>query len=107
MINSLEKLNEKQVSKAVRPQQSSMIRSNTKPHPSRVNIPNIVVIYGNPACGKSSLGQALSKSEGFMHVGTDAIFFSYVAPSIPDRKMFMVNPGQSIERFNVGKYVDS
>lgn len=108
MINStLEKVSEKKARETILPQQLSMTRFNAKPHPRQVNIPNVVAIYGSPNSGKSSLSQALSKSKGFMHVDTDGIFFSYVAPSIPDQKMFMVNPGQLIERFNVGKYVDS
>lgn len=107
MINSLEKFKEKKAHETIQPQQLSMIRSNAKRHPRQVNIPNIVAIYGDPNCGKSSLGDALSKSKEFMYVSTDAIFASYLASTISNKKMFMVNPGQPIERFNVGKYVDS
>lgn len=75
--------------------------------PRRINAFNIVAIYGNPTHGKSSLAQALSKQEGFLYLSTDTIFFSDVAPNIPNRDSFIARKNEPTKQFNVGAYIDS
>lgn len=87
------------------PIQSARLRINTKSDPRRINLPNFVAIYGNPKSGKTSMSRALSKSAGFLHLASDNIFSSHMAPCLANWKAFLAD--KPFEHFSVLRYVDS
>lgn len=75
--------------------------------PRRVHVPNFVAIYGRPRSGKTSLSRMLSKSSGIIHLATDPIFSSHVAPCLTHWDQFLANRDHESEHFGVDRYVDS
>lgn len=83
------------------------IHAHSKVDPRWLNVPNMVVIHGTPQHGKSNLGKALSKLDGFLNISVDSIFLQYIERYISNRMNFMAYKGRPDERFDIGKYINS
>lgn len=105
MIGSLAKIVQSTLSEPLISKEPELIKAGVGSE--RINLPNFVVIYGNPGSGKTSFARELSKLSRFTYLGSDSIFSSHVAPHIPEWELFLAYRGQPNEHFNVSQYVDS